>query len=297
MRTFFYNIGYFILEARRNIHFTPLANLFSVIGTGLILFLFGLVLTGWSIGDEFVSALRGEAMISAYFTDDTDQEAAQLLIETVKTIEGVENAEYIDEAQAYEESKRMLGNEAEILELFEDNPFEAYMVININLDSMDTVLQKVSELKGIEYVRDNRDILEKMKGIVDALKLLGALIAFAVGITTLIIISHMIRQGIYNSREQINTLRLLGAPGAFIGFPFILAGTFLTVLGGGLAALLLTLLLKEGYNRLSAYILFLPMPPMQELLNRAVLVILTLSLGLGLAGSLFGLSSIRKTRN
>lgn len=297
MRTFIYNIGYFILEARRNIRFTPLANFFSVIGTGLILFLFGMVLTGWSIGNELVSALQGEAMISAYFTEGTDQEAVQLLIERVKTMDGVEDAEYIDEAQAFEESKKMLGNEASILELFEDNPFEAYMVINIRLDNMDVVLEKVSELEGIEYVRDNRDILEKMRGVVDTLKLLGALIAFAVGITTLVIISHMIRQGIYNNREQINTLRLLGAPGAFIGFPFVLAGTVLTTLGGGVAAALIAILLKNGYSKLSSYILFLPMPPMSELLNRIVVIILIVSFGLGLAGSLFGLGSIRKTKS
>ena len=296
MKTFIYNIGYFLLEAKRSIRFNPLSNFFSVVGTGLILFLLGMVLTGWSIGDRLVTALQEEAEVSAYFTDAVDKTQALALVDEIKKMDGVLNASYIDETQAYEQSKEMLGNEAKILELFDDNPFEAYIDVRINLESMDQVLAQVSVLNGIEYVRDNRQVLEQMKGIVDALKILGILIAAAVGITTLIIISHMIRQGIYNNRNQINTLRLLGAPGGFIGFPFVLAGTFLTLLGGGVATLLLVILMNEGYSQLSGYIMFLPLPPMEELRNRIGIIILAVSACLGLLGSLFGLTSIRKSQ-
>jgi cell division transport system permease protein len=295
MKTFFYNIGYFLLEAKRTIRFNPLSNLFSVIGTGLILFLLGLVLTGWAIGDRLVSTLQDQAEVSAYFSEGIEKEQALTLTAKIKELEGVLEARYIDEEEAYEQSKKMLGNEAEVLELFDENPFEAYIDVRINLDSMDKILSEVSKLKGIEYVRDNQSILKQMKGIVDALRLLGILIAAAVGVTTLIIISHMIRQGIYNNKEQINTLRLLGAPNGFIGFPFVLAGILLTLLGGALAAALLIILLKEGYSRLSGYLMFLPMPPAEILMNQVSLIIVIVSACLGFLGSLFGLTSIRKS--
>lgn len=295
MKTFLYNIGYFLLETVRTIRFNPLSNLFSTIGTGLILFLLGMVMTGWFIGDTLVSSLRQEAEVSAYFTDAADETLALALVNRIAGMEGVLDANYVDAGQAYEQNRKMLGNEADILELFDENPFEAYIDIRINLDDMDQVLSEISGLKGIEFVRDNREILAQMKGIVDALKLLGLLIAAAVGITTLIIISHMIRQGIYNNKEQINTLRLLGAPDSFIGFPFVLAGTFLTLLGGGCAAIMMIILMNEGYHQLSGYIMFLPMPPMEELRNRISIIILVVSACLGLAGSLFGISSIRKS--
>lgn len=295
MRTFFYNIGYFLLEAKRTIRFNPLSNFFSVIGTGLILFLFGMVYTGWDIGDGLVTSLAKEAEVSAYFTDQFGKEKALELTDMIKAMEGVQDAQYIDEASAYELNKKMLGNEAQILDLFEDNPFEAYIDIRINLDDMDTIISNVTKLEGIDYVRDNREVLKQLKGIVDALKILGILIAMAVGVTTLIIISHMIRQGIYNNKEQINTLWLLGAPNGFIGFPFVLAGTFLTLLGGILAAAMIYILMTKGYNQLSGYIMFLPIPPMVELRDKACIVILMVSVGLGLLGSLFGLTSIKKT--
>jgi cell division transport system permease protein len=296
MRTFFYNIGYFLLEAKRTIRFTPLANLFSVIGTGLILFLLGLVFAGWSIGDNLIEALNEEAEISAYFDDNTNQDGALKLVDTIKGIEGVLDARYIDESQAHDRMEEMLGEEAEILGLFEENPFEAFLEIRINLNNMDKVLTEVKSLEGIDYVRDNRNVLEQMKGITDGLKIFGVLIIIAVGITTLIIISHMIRQGIYNNKEQINTLRLLGAPNGFISFPFVLAGTFLTSLGGIFAAVMLFVLFQKGYQQLSGYIPFIPLPSGDVLREKVSILILLVSLALGLAGSLFGVSSIRKEK-
>ncbi len=295
MKVLFYNLGYFLKEAVRIIRFQPLSNLFSVIGTALILFLLGLVLAGWSIGDKLVTSLEEEAAVSAYFADNIKEEQALQLTDQINAMEGVLTATYQNEEEAYELNKRLLGNEAEILTLFEENPFEAFIDIRIELDSMDTILQKVSDLEGIEYVRDNREILERLKGIVSAVKLLGILIAMAVAITTLMIISHMIRQGIYNNKEQIRTLRLLGAPGSFIGLPFVLTGTLLTVIGGVGSALFLSYLLTKGYGELSGYLMFLPFPPMVELREWISSIIILVSLALGFFGSLFGLTSIRKS--
>ncbi|MDF2514225.1 MAG: hypothetical protein K0S04_4091 [Herbinix sp.] len=294
MKVFFYNLGYFILEAFRTIRFHPLSNLFSFLGTGFILFLFGLVLTGWAVGDELVGALEQEAQVSAYFADQVGEAGAKQIITKMKTLDGVWEARYVTAGEAYAKNRELLGNEAEILRLFDNNPFEAFVEIKIDLNKMDQVLSQISSMKGIEYVRDNRDILEKLKGIVDAIKLLGGVIAAAVGITTLVIISHMIRQGIYHNKEQINTLRLLGAPNSFIAFPFVMAGLLLTLLGGGLAAALIIVMMNQGYQSIGEYIMFLPLPPAQELCRFIVAIILGISAALGLVGSLFGVSSIQK---
>jgi cell division transport system permease protein len=297
VKTAIYNIGYFFSEAMRTVKSSPLSNLFSVLGTGLILFLLGLVLAGWSIGDQLITAIGNEAEVSAYFTDASDQDKTKALTEAVKEIDGVLTVRYVDEAEAHANMEEMLGEEAGILSLFNENPFEAFLEIHIDLERMDQVISKVKELDGIEYVRDNREVLNQMKQITEGMKLIGILMITAVGITTLIIISHMIRQGIYNNREQINTLRLLGAPNAFISFPFLLAGTLLTVCGGALAMLMIILLINNGYDKLNDVIPFLPLPEADGLKNFVSLILLAISTGLGILGSLFGVSSIRKGAN
>lgn len=294
MKTAIYNIGYFFSEAMRTVKSSPLSNLFSVLGTGLILFLLGLVCAGWSIGDQLITAIGNEAEVSAYFTDASDQNRTTELQEKIKELDGVLEVRYVDEAQAHTRMEEMLGEEAGILSLFDENPFEAFLEIHIDLAKMDQVITEVKGLDGIEYIRDNREVLNRMMQITEGLKLIGLVMITAVGVTTLIIISHMIRQGIYNNREQINTLRLLGAPNGFISFPFLLAGTLLTLCGGGLAILLILLLINNGYDQLSGVIPFLPLPEAEGLKNFVCLFLLAISAVLGILGSLFGVSSIRK---
>lgn len=295
MKNFLYNTGYFLKEAKKIIQLNWLSNIFSFLGTSLILFILGMVVSGWGISNRLVKMLQEEAEISAYFEKGMDTRKAEELIETIKDTEGVWDARLVGEAEAYIRMEKVLGEEARILSLFEGNPFEAYIEIRIHLNKMDDVLVKVKNLKGVDYVRDNREVLERIQNITEGLKFLGYLVFAAVGITTLVIISHMIRQGIYNNKDQINTLRLLGAPDSFIGFPFVLVGLLLTMGGGILAATMIAFLINRVYARMSGSLPFIPLPPRDELVFSLVILILTVSIILGLLGSIFGLTSIKNT--
>jgi cell division transport system permease protein len=294
MRSFLFNIGYFIKESGRIIRLNLLSNIFSIIGTGLILLLLGIVVTGTDIGNRLVVMLNEEAEVNGYFSELLTSEQKDELAVKIGNMDGVRSTRIVDEDEAKTRMEKVLGEEAKILELFDDNPFEAFIEIRINVDSMDFVIDNVKNTNGIEYIRDNRDVLEKIQDITYALKVLGYLMIAAVGITTLIILSHMIRQGIYNNKDQINTLRLLGSPGVFIGFPYILTGILLTLLGGIIAALSIAILINGAYESIGGTIPFLPLPPKEELINKMTLWLPLLSLLLGFLGSLFGLSSIRE---
>lgn len=293
MKNFFYNIGYFLRETFKIIKLNLLSNLISILGTGLILFILGMVLAGGAIGNELVSKLSEEAEINAYFDQKLSTQEAEALTASLKEIEGVRDTRLVDETEAKERMKETLGEESRILELFEENPFEAFIEIRIQIEAVDTVLEQVKTMAGIEYVRDNKSVLEQIKGITKALWLLGYFVMIAVGFTTVIILSHMIRQGIYNNKDQINTLRLLGAPNGFIGFPYVLVGLLLTLCGGLLASGLIVWLIHSAYHQIGGNVPFLPLPSKEALITRLMILIPSVSLSLGFLGSLFGLSSIK----
>jgi cell division transport system permease protein len=294
MRSFLFNIGYFIKETGRIIRLNLLSNIFSVIGTSLILFLLGIVIMGTDIGNRLVIMLNEEAEVNGYFSQEVTAKDQDTFVNRIEKIDGVRSARLVDEDEAKTRMEDILGEEARVLELFDDNPFEAFVEIRIDIDAMDSVLESVENMEGMEYVRDNREVLENIKDITSALKIMGYLMIIAVGITTLIILSHMIRQGIYNNKDQINTLRLLGSPSAFIGFPYVLTGILLTLLGGLLATLAIVFLINGAYDSIIGTIPFMPLPPRGELINKMALWLPALSITLGYLGSLFGLSSIRE---
>lgn len=291
------NLGYYLKETGKIIRLNLFSNLVSILGTALILFLFGMVMAGGEIGNRLVTMLNEEAEINAYYVQDLTEEEAKELTADIKSIEGVRDVRLVSNTEAQDRMKDILGEEANILELFEDNPFEAFIEIRIHIESMDAVLSRVKDMEGIDYVRDNRAVLSQIKGITGVLRIAGYLVTLAVGITTLIIISHMIRQGIYNNREQINILRLLGAPNGFIGLPYVLAGLLLTLMGGVIAAAAILLLVNGAYANIGGTIPFLPLPPEQELAKYMTILILSISFLLGFFGSLFGLSSIKDSES
>lgn len=293
MKNFFYNIGYFIKEAKTIFSVDFLSNVFSIFSIGLIFFILSMIFSGWWITDQVIEVLQKEAEINVYYDENIDKTEISILVEDIGKIPGVREASLVNEEESYSRMVEILGKESRMLELFDDNPFSAFIEVKIHMNEVDSILGKLEILDNIEHIRDNKQVISRLQNIVGILKVLGVLVITAVGISTLVVVSHIIRQGIYNNREQINTLKLLGAPEGFIGFPFLLEGLFLTLGGGILASALVSLIIYYGYNQIGGTITFIPLPDSGELIWSMIILIMGLSTILGIVGSLFGLSSAK----
>jgi len=291
MKKMISNAGYFAREAITVFRLNPLSNLLSLISTGLIFFVLAMVVSGWWAGGKLVEAIENEAEISVYFEEGMEEDKILQLEEQLKRIPGVRETALVDESQAYSRMEEILGKEAKVLKYLDTNPFSPFIEVKIQLEEMDGIIERLSETEGVDYVRDNREVLQRLQSIIKALELLGYLVAAAVGVSTLIIVSHIIRLGVYNNREQINTLRLLGAPETFIAVPFLITGLLLTLGGGIIASALTAITVRAVYVRIASPLPFIPLPSREVLVSGVITLIIPLSAVLGIAGSLFGLSS------
>lgn len=293
MKIFLSNLGYFLKEARTIFRVDFLSNIFSIFSIGLIFFILSMIISGWWISSELVEVLEKEAEINVYFDENLEDIRINDLVESIGNIKGVREVKLVDKEESYHRMEEILDKEARILELFDENPFQAFIEVKIDINQVDEVLEDMNSLQDIDYIRDNKDVIDKLQKIITVLTVVGLLVITATGISTLVVISHIIRQGIYNNREQINTLKLLGAPDSFIAFPFLLEGLFLTLVGGILAFGLIFLIFKLGYKQIGTAMLFVPLPSMEVLTRTVAIFILILSGALGIVGSFFGLSSAK----
>ncbi|NLW21935.1 MAG: hypothetical protein GXY88_01555 [Tissierellia bacterium] len=293
MRSTIYNIGYFLKEAKTIFKVDLLSNIFSILSIGLIFFILALVISGWGISNYVIGIIEKEAEINVYFREDMRDPDIIELIKEIESIEGIGKAVFVSQEEAYNRMVEILGSEAAILELFDENPFSPFIEVQIHIEEVDSILEELEKIEEVEHIRDNKRVIDRLQNIVFILKIIGLLAVVAVGISTLVVISHIIRQGIYNNREQINTLELLGAPEFFIGFPFFLEGLFLTIMGGLIASLLLVITIRYGYSQMGIALTFIPLPSKDILTNNMVIFIMASSGVLGAVGSLFGLMSSR----
>ena len=298
MKTLFLNAGYFLKEVRTMIRLNLLSNILTLFSTGLIFFILAMIISGWWVSSHVVNVVQGEAEINIYLDEkiiNTNTGVMQM-VESIKGIEGARTARVVDKDEAYRRMVEILGKEASVLNNFDVNPFSSFIELKINLEEIDPILEKLNHMIGVEHVRDNREVLDRLRNIAGALRLVGVLVVIAVGISTLVIISHIIRLGISNNKEQINTLRLLGAPEIFIAFPFLLEGLLLTLGGGILAVALASFAIEYLYTLMAGPLPFIPLPAREALLSGMIIVVISLSAVLGIVGSVLGLTST-KTNN
>lgn len=285
------NFIYFIKEAKDIIAQNKLSTFFSLISTALILFVLALVISGWLISSQVVDAIKGEAEISVYMADTT---SSNELINSIEQLQGITSAKLRTQEDATKQMETILGEDAKVLSYFDESPFDAYIEVSIDINQMTTIIPNLTALPNVESIRDNRDILERINQLAKSLSIVSYLILLAVGVTTVVIISHMIRQGIYHHKEQINTLDLLGAPKSFVAIPFYIQGVLLTLMGGVLAIGLITIVLNQLYVQLAGPLPFIPLPVLQGIIENLVIWIMSLSFILGISGCMLGLMTSQK---
>lgn len=288
------NMPYFFRETGLMLRQSLLSNFFSLCSTALVFFILAMVLSGWWGGSYMVEAIKNEAEINVYYQAGMEDTQISWLTDRINAVEGVRSAVSVNEEEAYSRMAEILGKDASVLSVLEENPFGAFIEVHIDIERMDAVLQELSAMKDIDALRDNREILDRIQGIVKLLGVLGTLVVAAAGITTLVILSHIIRLGIQSNKEQIHTLRLLGAPESFIAVPYVLAGLLLTVAGGLLATGLTAWVIHLVYAQMTGPLPFLPLLAQNSLIGKMAAAIVSLSVVLGIAGSLAGLKSAHR---
>ena len=284
------NIDYFFREIKTIVKLDLLSNLFSLLSLGFIFFLVSLIFAGGYITDSMIRDIENQAEISVYY----EAEANKIAIgNQIEKIAGVKEVIYINKEEAKMNMTEVLGEESRILDLFDHNPFDPYIEIRIDLNEVENITEKANSLSGVELVRNNKEILDKLKDISSLISLLGVLIIISVSVATLIVTSHIIRQGIYLNKEQINTLRLLGAPEFFIRLPYILEGLIMTVLAGLISSTLIYFTFNYIYVKVIDFLPFMILPSLDKLLISIFIFTALLAIILGLIGSLFGLKSTK----
>ncbi|MHB9094579.1 MAG: cell division protein FtsX, partial [Eubacteriales bacterium] len=209
MKNIISNFGYFLKETMTMIRQSRLSNILSILSTCLILFILAMVISGWRVSNHVADVIQGEAEINVFYNEGIGNNGVSQLMEKLQGLAGVREARLVDKSEAYNRMVEILGDDAKVLKIFDENPFTPMIEVKINLDKIDPVLNELDHITSIDHVQNNKAVLERLRNITGMLRLFGLLVVVAVGISTLIIISQIIRLGIQNNSEQINTLRLL----------------------------------------------------------------------------------------
>src|SRR5262249_48927816 len=103
-----------------------------------------------------------------------------------------------------------------------------------------TLADSLTSIPGVQEVRFDALWLRKVRAILRAAWVGGAVIGIVLLGAAVLTISAVIRMGVYERRDEIEILRLVGANPGFIRAPLLVEGALQGFLGGVAALLLIS---------------------------------------------------------
>ncbi len=228
----------------------------TVLGITLVLFMLGLLLS-----IEYHSyRLTHDAQERITYKVDLSPEVSDSLAlaqkAVVEQMSFVKHVDYISKEKAAEIFSEDLGED--FVGFIGYNPLYPSLMVNFNVqllpsnstEVLDRFCADVSRLEGVTGVAYQENVVSELREVF--YKLSWFLIVFVVLllVITVVLIASLIRIAIYNRRESIATMRLVGATASFVARPFLWRSVLYGALGGIFASLLTAITLWVAGNEL-----------------------------------------------
>lgn len=180
--------------------------------------------------------------ISVYLKDDITPKQRDDLVSQVKGLENVKSVNYLSKEQALEAYKRQNANNLDLLLAISqaDNPLPASLQIKPKdtnrIDTIKTFLEK-KEVKALQsdetsYSGDRKDAIDKITTAARFFSRAGIASVVVFIIISMLIIFNTIQMAIFNRRDEITIMRLLGASTGFIRGPFVVESVLYGIISG-----------------------------------------------------------------
>jgi cell division transport system permease protein len=243
----------------RNLWLSAAATMVMTVTLIIIAILFLMfALTSYSI-----KTIQNTVDISVYFKIGLSDQQISNIQNDVQSDPRVKQVTYISSQQALEDFKRTHANDPTVtasLNELTDNPLPATLHIKANnLEDYPAVSQK---LEGDQYknfiskvnYEDNRLIIERLN------KILKFVIGFGLGLIAvfsliaILVIFNTITLTIYNRKEEVEIMRLVGATNWYIRGPFVTESFLYSIFSTIITAVLLTPIFTKVIPAIAQYV-------------------------------------------
>ena len=218
------------------------------ISTALVLILVGLVVLSVLSARNLSKVVKENLTVTLVLSEEiTEPEVAQMK----KSLEGkryVQHVKYISKEQVLAEETKALGYDP--TEFVGVNFYTASLELNLksdyaNRDSMKWIGAELKKHQKVKEVDFQQDLMDQVNDNIGKASIVLIVLAVLLSIISFSLINNHVRLGVYASRFNIHTMKLVGASWGFIRRPFIwraiaiglvAAIIAILVLGGGVYA-------------------------------------------------------------
>jgi cell division transport system permease protein len=209
-----------------------------------------------------VAQITDKIDVSLYLKDTVTPDQTQDLLKQLRGLQGVKTVSYLDKEQAlHAYQQQNAGNQALLQAINEtDNPLPATVRVkpdNLNdIDTIRTFIDKpaVKELQSdpASDSGDRRAAIDKITHATNILERAGVGAVLLFTTISVLIIFNTIQMAIFNRRDELQIMRLLGASTSFIRGPFVVESVIYGVLSAVVSVLIINALFITASSSLQA---------------------------------------------
>lgn len=287
------NIGYLLREGIRSVFlhgFMSFAAIWVTVACLLIMGTFGLVLLNLN---EMIVELEQENQVLVYVDETYSEAEAKSVGSQINMITNVHKAEFISRQQALDDFVEEQRDE-NLFNGLEASTFRDRFVVSMEDNKlMKQTCEDMKKIEGVADVEAHYEIAEGFQMIQRILNIVSMIIIAVLFVVSMLIISNTVKLAMYDRKEEIAIMKMVGATNSFIRWPFVVEGFIL-----GFAASVVAFFLQWGlYNFLETQITSIDtldlfsMIPFVEVIELVAICYAAVGFVVGVFGSLL---SIRK---
>ena len=288
------NLGYLIKEGIRGIFlhgFMSFAAVFVTVACLLIVGTFSALVYNVSL---MVEDLNKTNEVIVYVDSQLMKSEAKSVETAVRQVDNILSTEFISREEALQNFAEDL-KDADALSGIDPEDLNYRIVVTLENNAlMRQTVDKLSAIPGVSEISASFELAEAFSTIQQVLEIASVAVIAGLLLVSLLIISNTVKLAMYDRRDEIAIMKMVGATNGFIRLPFVVEGFALGMMGAAIAFALEwvmydTILLEiEKVDTLQK---LLTIAPFDELLIPMVAIFAGAGLFVGVVGSW---TSIRK---
>ena len=162
-----------------------------------------------------------------------------------------------------------------------------YIVVLEDNSKLEQTVEEIKQIPGVAKISAAYELAEGFAALESVLSIASLVIIVALMAVSVVIISNTVKLGMYDRRDEIAIMKMVGATNGFIRMPYIVEGFLLGIIGAGAAFGLEWLLYDWALNELNSMdtLKMLSLVPFEQMLVPMVIMFSAAGLLVGIVGS------------
>jgi cell division transport system permease protein len=209
-----------------------------------------------------VTQITNKIDVSVFLKDDvTTAQTDQLLVQ-LKALPNVKSVQYLDKGQVLKQYESQNASNKQLATAIgvTSNPLPSTIIIKTydlnKIQGIKTFLVQPGnaslQADPPSYSGDQESAINKITHATDILREIGVVAIFIFVIICALIIFNTIQMAIFNRRDEIQIMRLLGASTNYIRGPFVVESTIYGILSAGISVAIIYAAFVTAHNALQA---------------------------------------------